>query len=437
MTTTRNGQNLASAAENITRGIREGVAHLHTEDDRLSGRTVRVHGQELVHFGSCSYLGLEMDPRLKIAAADAIARYGTQFSSSRTFIELGLYQEHEALLSQLFGAPTLVTATTTLGHLATLPIVVRDGDAVIIDHQAHASMGMAVHLLRSRGIHIEQIRHSRLDMLENRLSKLQHKYNRIWYLGDGVYSMYGDLAPLPGLMRLLDTYDSLWLYLDDAHGTSWTGPHGAGYVNTWLRGHPRVIMTASLNKSFAAGGGAVIFPDEDLRAEVRTLGGTLIFGGPLQPAMLGAGIASARVHLSDELPGMQAELAQRIRWMRHYAAEMGVPLHPLMASPIAFVCVGETEAGFQLMHRLKDAGYFVNLSVYPSVPRRRTGMRLTLTRHLQRADIEGVLAVIAEALPSILRAGGTSVAEVRDAFAQDLGNGALKRSALSVPSSEF
>jgi len=419
MTTTRNGQNLTSAMENISRGIREGVAHLRTENERLEGRTIQVQGRELVHFGSCSYLGLEMDTRLKVASAEAIGRYGTQFSSSRTFMELGLYEEYEALLSRMFGAPALVTPTTTLGHLAAVPLVVKDSDAVIMDHQAHASLGMAIQLLRARGVHIELIRHSRLDMLENRLNKLQNKYRKIWYFGDGVYSMYGDLAPLPGLMRLLEAYDNLWLYMDDAHGISWTGPYGSGYVNSWLSGHPRVIMTASLNKSFAAGGGAIIFPNQEMKQEVRTLGSTLIFGGPLQPAMLGAGMASARVHLSPELPVMQAELQQRLKWMRHYATEMGVPLYPNLSSPIAFVEVGAHEGGFQLMHRLMEAGYFVNLSVFPSVPRLRTGMRLTLTRHLQQADIVGVLAVIAEALPQILKAGGTSVEAVQAEFAKD------------------
>ena len=119
--------------------------------------------------------------------------------------------------------------------------------------------------------------------------------------------MHGDVAPLGDLQQLAARYEQLHLYLDDAHGVSWSGRHGRGYVLGNGRIPPRTVIAASLSKGFAGGGGALIFPDKETARLVRTCGGPLIFSGPLQPALLGANIASARIHLSPEIERRQRE----------------------------------------------------------------------------------------------------------------------------------
>src|SRR6185436_14972501 len=120
-----------------------------------------------------------------------------------------------------------------------------------------------------------------------------------WYMADGVYSMYGDYAPLKDIMQLLYNHEQLHLYVDDAHGMSWAGKNGAGFAKTILPRHERMFLVTSLNKAFAAGGGCLVYPNDDWKRKVRNCGSTMIFSGPVQPPLLGAAIASAQIHLSD------------------------------------------------------------------------------------------------------------------------------------------
>src|SRR5690606_1439171 len=132
----------------IDSGVLLGIGSCHAEDDRFDGRHVRVHGRVLVNFASCSYLGLELDSRLIEAAVDATRRFGIETSSSRAYLSAPLYTEFESLIEQVFGGAHVVVApTTTLGHLAALPALIDDDDAVILDHQVHASVQMAAKLL--------------------------------------------------------------------------------------------------------------------------------------------------------------------------------------------------------------------------------------------------------------------------------------------------
>ena len=109
--------------------------------------------------------------------------------------------------------------------MAALPVMVRDNDAVIIDQFAHASLHAATELLRDLPVHL--VRHSRLDQIEQLIQKLSSCHENIWLVIDGLYSMFGDLAPFDGLCDLLDRWPQLHMYIDDAHATGWLGCMGA------------------------------------------------------------------------------------------------------------------------------------------------------------------------------------------------------------------
>ena len=118
-------ERLAILDEVLTEAAGKGLLQLSPDDIApLDGRTLSLNGREVISFGSCSYLGLELDPRMKQATIDAVLRYGTQFSSSRGYLSSPQYIELEALLSEMFGGHVLVTPTTSLGHLSTLPVLV-------------------------------------------------------------------------------------------------------------------------------------------------------------------------------------------------------------------------------------------------------------------------------------------------------------------------
>ena len=342
------------------------LVHNYTEDDALcSDGKVTILEQELLNFGSCSYLNLEQHDKLKDGVIDAVTRYGTQFSSSRTYLSLGLYQEAENLLREMFQKPLILSASTTLGHLATIPIVVGPQDAVILDIQVHSSIQMTTQMLKARKIPIYVIKHNCMESLEAKIKDLSNKYEKIWYFADGVYSMYGDFAPFQELERLLNQYKKFHLYIDDAHGMSWEGAKGTGVVKKYMEHHDRMILAVSLNKSFAAGGGAIVFPNKEMESVVRNCGSTYIFSGPVQPPMLGACVASAKLHLSGEVLDHQARLKELIAYTNQRLDELNLPQYMKTESPLYFIPVGLPKISYDIGDDMKADGFFLNIAAFP------------------------------------------------------------------------
>lgn len=391
--TTRSALDAVQRAAHLVR--RNGLAHLTAEDSRLDGRLITLGGRRVVNFGSCSYLGIETDMRLKQGACDAVLRYGVQFASSRSYVSAPLYSEFEELLTRMVGGyPLVVTQTTSLGHQAALPLLVGERDAVLFDTQVHASVQAVFPTLRQVGIPCRPVGHNRLDRVEEQAARLARDHERVFYLADGVYSMHGDCLDVDGLFALLDRQPALFAYVDDAHGVGWAGRHGAGIVLGRRGLHERLTVVLGLAKSFAASGAAIVLPNRDLAERLFMCGSTLIFSGPLQPALLGAGIASAKLHLSPELPELQAELMERIYLFERVARELGVELRSHAPSPVRFVEIGKEEQAVAVAKALRSDGYFVNIGSFPAVPRGKAGLRIPLTRHHTPDDIRGLLAAI-------------------------------------------
>lgn len=400
-------------------GKKLGVILQTIEDAELDGRYITLKGKKLKNFSSCSYLGLDLDHRLMAGAIDAVSRYGVQFSSSRSYLSSPLYGELEEKLSQIFHSPAAVFNTTTLGHFSNLPILVGDDDAVLLDISVHASVQLAASLLKERHIHMEVIRHNRLDLLEDRVKELSATYRKIWYLSDGVYSMFGDLAPVKELAELLNQYEQLNLYIDDAHGMSWAGDHGAGFVCSQVKYHPRMYLSTSMGKAFGASGGVMVFPNEDEYRRVHDYGKTSIFSIQLAPPVLGAAVASAKLHLSADIYLLQKQLQDKIRFFNHTAQLLELPMYSNNISPVKFICLGKPVAGYNMVSRLMQEGYFVNLSVFPSVSFNNTGMRIPLTLHMTQEDITGLLNTAAVHYQDALKDSGSSLKEVKRFFKLD------------------
>ena len=375
----------------ITEAVAVGVGHHTAEDERLGGRTVRIHDRDLINFASCSYLGLELDPHVISGVVDAATRYGSQFSSSRVFVSAPAYEQLEQQLVEIFGGDAIATPSTTLGHLATLPVLVGPDDAALLDHHVHNSVQMAAKLVGCAGSTVEMVRHHDLDHLEERVTALRGSHRQIWFMVDGVCSMFGDVAPIAQYRELLDRHEELHLYVDDAHGMSWTGKHGRGYALGHDDLHPRMVLATSLNKAFAAGGGAVVFPNAELRRRVRTCGATLLFSGPIQPPMLGAALASAKIHLDPKILGLQARFAAHTQTCSEILRQTDLPVCSDPRSPVQFVEVGLPQKAQLLAKKLMDDGFFANVAQFPAVPMRRAGIRFTLTLHQREEDLHAIV----------------------------------------------
>ncbi len=400
----------------IELGIEKQLLQQKVENERLDGPVIRLNGKDLINFGSCSYLGMEFHPQLQEGVHQATRDFGTQFSSSRSYVSLGLYGELENLLEEIFQKPVIVTASTTLGHLATLPVIIQEGDAVIMDFLVHSSVKMTVDLLKAQGIPTHYIPHNSIDHLETKIKSLRGKHDRIWYLADGVYSMHGDYAPVKELESLLNTYKQFHLYIDDAHGMNWTGQKGVGYVRSQIDHHPKMVMATSLNKSVAASGGAIVFPNEAMKRDVMNCGRTLIFSGPIQPPMLGAAIASAKVMLSEELPQRQARLNERIAYTNRRLRELGLPQLCENSSPLFFIPSGLPRVTSTIIHRLIAQGFYVNSAGFPAVPMKKGGIRFAVTHHHSLEMIDKLLTTMAREYLLGLEEEGSSTKEVARNF---------------------
>lgn len=390
-----------------------GIVHTNTEDIELDGRHITIKGNKLLYFGSCGYLGLEHDERIKQGAIEAINKYGTQFSSSRAYVSSAYYEQSEALLSKMFfNKPVLLLQSLTVGHMSNIPILVGNDDAVILDSQVHDSVQTAVQFLKNRDIHTEIVRHNRMDMLESRIKALRNDYKKIWYMADGVYSMQGDFAPVKELYKLADQYEQLHLYIDDIHGMSWAGPNGTGYVMSQVDYHPRLYLTTGLTKAFGTAGGLLVYPDAASQQLVKNTSKAFIFSIQMPPMILGATIESAKIHLSQEIYGLQSELEEKMAFFNLTAKKLGLPLINETISPIGFIGVGKPDVGYNMVRRMMNQGYFFNLSVFPSVSYNNTGLRIPVNRLNTFQDIENLLNEIAVQLPMALEDSHSSMQDI-------------------------
>jgi 7-keto-8-aminopelargonate synthetase-like enzyme len=386
-------------AQSIGDGAHANVLLLRSASSGYDGASVDVAGTELLNFGSCSYLGLEVRPEVKEGAIQAVRQYGTQFPFAKPQLECALYRELETTLEAMTDGKVLIASSATLAHLAAMPALMSPRDAIIVDRLAHASLYTAASLLK----HVQQevLAHNQMDYLAARIADLSRTHERVWYVLDGVYSMSGDFAPIATLRTLMEEFPKLHLYADDAHCTSWMGKHGRGFTLQEIGARDRVIVTLSLNKAFSAAGGALVVPNEEFRRRIRFAGAAMMFSGPIQPPMLGAAVASAKIHLTPQFETLQRNLHERIRRIHELAAIHEVALTTSDRTPIVFIPCGQEQSMFSLFHAMCKQGFYIAPAVFPAVPRNRAGLRLTASLHNSPADTERLMAVLASELRKI------------------------------------
>jgi 7-keto-8-aminopelargonate synthetase-like enzyme len=398
----RHDRILDLAESRLSLGIEAGIIHRRIEDDHLEGATITLDGRQLVDFSSCAYLALNRDERLKRAAIDAIRRFGTSYSSSPTYTALPLYDVLEDRLRRITGGAVAVVQTTTLAHVASLPIMVAPDDLVLIDAQTHDSVHLATQNLKGLGARVESVPHNDIPELERRLEMTADRYRHVWYLADGVYSMFGDLAPVKEVAALQDRFENLYTYYDDAHGFGWTGEFGRGYVLSQVALNERMVVSAGFAKSFGSVGAVLAFGDPAMARRVRLVGGPLTFSGPIPPPDLGAAAESARIHLAPEHAERQAQYLDDINWVRSELVRRKLPVASLASTPIWFIRVGTPVRVAEMVMRLMKSGYYVNAAVYPAVPLGDGGVRFAHTLHTTRDQITGLLDSIEQHLAEIV-----------------------------------
>ncbi|MFD0991138.1 aminotransferase class I/II-fold pyridoxal phosphate-dependent enzyme [Mariniflexile jejuense] len=412
---------LDTVHEVFTDAKEAGIMHLYAEGETFTGRTIGVKNQQLFHFGTTGYLGLEQDTRLKAAAIEAIKKYGTQFPLSKSYISNPLYKALEEKVTAMYQNPIIITKNSTLGHMGVIPNAVNDRDAIILDHQVHWSVQSAAKVLKNRSVPIDMIRHNDLNMLEDKIKSLSDSRKKIWYMADGIYSMYGDFSPVQDLKTLALKYPQLHLYIDDVHGMSWIGKNGTGYALSELGDlSENVLLFGTLSKTFGASGAVLVCSNKKMYQEIKTFGGPLTFSAQLEPASVAAAIASADIHLSPEIYELQNDLRTRVHYFNALLEQTNLPLIEKNISPVFFIGTGMPKTGYNFVNRLMKEGFYVNLGIFPAVPVKNTGVRITISRHNQKKEIKALVEAMVYHFSKALEATWTNAQRIYHAFKMDV-----------------
>ncbi len=362
---------------------------------------VEMEGERRIMLGSNNYLGLTADPRVIEAAHDAIRRYGTGVTGSRLLNgTLDLHLELEAELAGWMGTEdALVFSTGHQANLGAIGTILGPEDTVVVDSGDHASILDGVLLSRAK---MRAFRHNRLDLLEKRLGQAEADGGGILVVVDGVFSMEGDVAPLPEIADLCDRFGAR-LMVDEAHGLGVLGERGAG-ASELLGVEERVdLRMATFSKSLASCGGVIAGP-ADVIDFLRIQSRPFLFTAAGVPAAVGAALAATRICRSDEGRELFARVLANGEYLNaglralgfHVVDPVALPDGTRVATPIVPVLVADDWKAALLWKALYDAGVYVNVALHPAVPPGGALLRTSVMATHERSTLDGALDVFAE-----------------------------------------
>ncbi len=334
---------------------------------------VEMEGRRRIMLGSNNYLGLTGDERVRQGAMDAITKYGTGLTGSRFLngtIDLHLELEHE-LADWIGTEDALVFTTGHQANLGALGTILAPGDTVIADSGDHASILDGCILSRAK---LRAFRHNRMDLLEKALGKATQDGGGILVVVDGVFSMEGDVAPLPEIVELCQAHGAR-LMVDEAHALGVLGARGAG-TSELLGVEDQVdLRMATFSKSLASCGG-VIAGSAEVVEFLRIQARPFMFTAAAVPAAVGATLAAVRICRSDEGPALFARALDNARYLHSGLSELGFQVvKPTrlgdgteIVTTVVPVVVGDDWKAAFLWKELYDSGVFVNVALHPAVP---------------------------------------------------------------------
>jgi 8-amino-7-oxononanoate synthase len=324
------------------------------------GTEAVFHGHRLIMCGSNNYLGLTTHPKVRQAALDAINCFGTSCTGSR-FLNgtLELHEQLERELAAWVGKEAaLVFSTGMQTNLGTISALAGRDDVVVLDKDDHASIVDGARLSFGK---IDRFQHSDLGSLERTLSSISEDKGKLVVV-DGLFSMEGDIAPLPDIARLCKQYNAR-LMVDDAHSIGVLGGGHGTAAQFGLNGEVDLIMS-TFSKSFASLGG-FIAGDEYVVHYVKHHARSMIFSASIPPANAASALAALQV--MREEPERIARLIQIGDYMRKEYRLLGFDIGNSQ-TPVIPIKIGDDQKTLLTWRLLFDAGVFVNPVLSPAVP---------------------------------------------------------------------
>ncbi|MDA8406779.1 MAG: aminotransferase class I/II-fold pyridoxal phosphate-dependent enzyme [Deltaproteobacteria bacterium] len=352
----------------------------------LNGPHVTVNGRDMIMVGSNNYLGLTTHPRVKEAAMKALEIHGTSCSGSR-FLNgtLEMHEQLEASLAEFVGKQSAQVFTT--GFLtnqgAIAPLLGRN-DTVIVDRLVHASIIEGVRLSFGK---VRRFRHNDPESLRRNL-EASGDSNGVLVIVDGVYSMEGDIAPLPEIVSVAKEYGAR-IMLDDAHGIGVLGKTGRGTLEHFnLTGQVDLVM-GTFSKSLASLGG-FIAGDTAVINYIRHNSRALIFSASMPPSSIAA--AQAALDVIKTEPEIRERLWVNTKFLLKEIVDLGFETGPT-ETPIVPMIVGDDARAAIFWRLLFDEGIFTNCVVSPAVPPGGQRIRMCLMATHSLEDLEKVVEI--------------------------------------------
>ena len=325
------------------------------------GTEVTMDGRHILMMGSNNYLGLTTDPRVREAAIDAVRRFGTSCTGSR-FLNgtLALHHDLEHRLAKFSGKQAaLVFSTGMQANLGAISALVQRGDVVVIDKEDHASIVDGCMLSLGQ---MKRFPHNDMAGLERVLKSIPEDKGMLVVV-DGVFSMGGDIAPLPQLVEICKHYGAR-LMVDDAHSFGVLGEHGRGTANHFgLTDHVDLMM-GTFSKSFASLGG-FIAGDEDVVQYIKHHARSLIFSASMPASNVAAVLAA--LDIMETEPERVARVNAIGDRVRRELKNMGFDIGPSQ-TPIVPIVIGDRDRTVLAWNMLYHSGVYVNCVLSPAVP---------------------------------------------------------------------
>jgi 8-amino-7-oxononanoate synthase len=352
---------------------------------------VVVDGRRLLMLGSNNYLGLANDPRVKRAAIEAVERYGAGMAGSRCLNgTTDLHADLEKRLARFLRREAAIYFTS--GYLANLGVIsslAQRGDFVLVDRHAHASLHDGARLSQGEA---SRFRHDDMSHLERLLERCGDAGKLV--VVDGVYSMEGEIAPLPRIVELCRRYGAR-LLVDDAHGLGVLGRDGRGTAEHFGLEDEVDVIIGTASKTLPGIGGFAAARQEvvDYLRNSPVNRPFMLAASP--PAAAVAGVRAA-LEIIEQEPALRRTLWDTTRRVLHALRGMGFDTGRTQ-TPIVPIYTGSIERTFAMWRMLTEDGFFVNVVIPPAVPSGACLIRLTLTASHTREQVDRLLAAIESA----------------------------------------
>jgi 8-amino-7-oxononanoate synthase len=350
---------------------------------------VMVQGKKMIMLGSNNYLGLTSHPKVKEAAIAAVKKYGSGCAGSR-FLNgtLDIHVQLEEKLAKFFRKENALTFSTGYQtNLGIISSIAGKDDVVVIDKLDHASI---IDACRLSYADVKKFKHNDMNSLEFVLSECGDRGKLV--VVDGVYSMEGDIAPLPDIVKVCKKYGAR-LMVDDAHGVGVLGKTGRGTAEHFGLEKDVDIIMGTYSKSMASIGGFVA-ASEDVIHYIKHTSRPLIFSASPPPASVASVIAA--LDIIDQEPERRERLWHNTNKMMKAFKKMGFDTGT-SETPIIPLLMGEMERAFMMWKILSDEGVFVNPVAPPATPPGRCLIRTSYMATHTDAQLDRVLVILEQA----------------------------------------